>query len=249
MLLGSILASAQEEDINIMVRKGPEIGLSPDALIIFNDVAYSYTITGMKKGMRATATLTNSRWVKVVDSLLNFSVHCKPGIGDGYDTARALLKITITDSSGKKASEFERNFGVMVQQYRPFAPDSISRQLGVYISEMGYSFAFLYKGIDHSTDKDLRKNTGMKFTYVDSTAKNNFIGYRSIELRITAKGGEMKYTTPSNFVTIDMRKALRQQRGKSKYTFILHRKYARGSKKDVTDTVSYDPSTRDKTGD
>jgi hypothetical protein len=252
MMLCSLLASAQD-DITIAVHRPVELNLSPGISVLINDSLYTFTITGMKRGMTAEATLASSKLV-VSDTTIIIRPSFRPAIGIGYDTTTMLLRVTIIDSSGQYF-ELQRKFGVVIRRKKPIPRVSsqiINRPVGIYLNKRftsGLHAMTLYtpvydligKSISADYDQAIRRSTHLELLYVDSTSRNRYTPYRSIDLTIYASRTETQYHSDDNTISPEMRRAIRAQKGKAAYLFQLHQQFAAGdtSRRDIIDSVRY----------
>ena len=238
LLLESMLLHSQAGDISFTVRKRLDVSLAPGISTIFNDTVYTFAITGMKKGISAQATMTNSNVVKIYDTTLVIRTNFKPKVGTGYDTARAKLKITFTDKNNVDIPPLEKAFIVLVRQAPPpFIPPGNRMAYGTYLEKVrifsglkvtsirSSPLGLLGSPMTDSAEREFRKYKHLEFWCVDSASNGALTTYRALDLAIPYSGLTMSYSTSGPMISSEMHKAIRKLKGKREYTFTLHKVY------------------------
>jgi hypothetical protein len=236
------------------------INLLPGISSIYNDTVYTFSISGMKRGMIADASMTNSKVVEIMDTLLFIKTNFKRTVGLGFDSAKAILKLTVTDRISKRVHKLERTFEVFTKRIPPVvSPPRSGMRWGTYLNKerfivtMNTRYASLNELLPNTlsalNEWKLRRRLNLCYLYADSTTRGSTLTYRSVDLIISGPSGDISYHGNGNGVTSEMRRALRQQKGKSNFRFILHKQYTKGdsSRRDITDTLSYEPYKISKT--
>ncbi|MBS1595387.1 MAG: hypothetical protein JST90_13805 [Bacteroidetes bacterium] len=239
---------AQDSDIEIKVRRGPSLLLLPDTDMITDGVTTGFAVGGVMAGCKLRVSLSRGD-LQVYDTAFAITTHINPSMPDSnIPPATITLHLRALDPKGVQVSALDKTFIIipslkpLVTPYIPLPPRWQPR-----ISFRGFRVitwrlregVVLKNTLTRANERMMRNNVGSSFFYTDNTSGGYQRNYRAIDLKINLNGIQRNMHSNGSSISMLMSEELRKQQGRSDFTLLLHRRYARGSRVDIVDTVQY----------
>ncbi len=245
---------AAQDDIEIRVHHGPAITLLPDTDMIIDGVSMGFVVKGVTLGCKLRASLSRGE-LQVYDTALTITTHINPSIPDSNTPpATITLHLQTFDKKGIQVSTLDKTFIIippLEPVSTPFIPPPPRRPNWTpKISFSGFHMItwklrqanVLKNTLTKANERMIRHNVGSSFYYSD-TSRGGIANlqrfYRAIDLKINLNGIQRNMHSNGSSISMLMSEELRKQQGRSDFTLLLHRRYARGSRVDIVDTVQY----------
>ncbi len=242
-----LLCAAQGDDLEIRIHRGPALTLLPDTDFITDGVTTRFVVAGVTNGTTLRASLSRGD-LSVIDTTLSITTHINPSMPDSnIPSATITLHLRAFDQKGVQVSALDKTF-IIIPSLKPLItplPPRSSWQPKISFRGFRVITWKLRQGVvskntlTRANERMMRNNVGSSFFYTDNTSGGYQRNYRAIDLKINLNGIQRNMHNNGSSISMLMSEELRKQQGRSDFTLLLHRRFTRGNRTDIVDTVTY----------